>query len=191
MWSSGNAVVSYEYARQNALYASERSFTGSVESPFTLEPLQNRNSLFGAINQEFSPDITVYAEGLYTSRYESAVQTIGGVESSGTNTVNQYGIAAGGQAQLWGDWSIYLDGVYSNDNVHAFGTSLYIYNDLSESGEVHATGTLLTLPTGSVKVALGGGYRSESYHDTSGDRGVRNIKYAYGEAVVPLIAPLR
>jgi len=50
-------------------------------------------------------------------------------------------------------------------------------------------GTLVALPWGRVKAAIGAGYRTEAYRDGYGISKSRNITYAFAETFIPLVAP--
>jgi outer membrane receptor protein involved in Fe transport len=189
-WGSGNAIVSYEYDRSNGLLASQRPYSAGAEAPFNLLPLQNRNSVFADVNQSITDNVSVYAEGLYTSRYYANMQTLYGTTYPDIQHVEQFGVSAGAQANLGGDWVANLDGTYSNDRALELPLSeTFTYNNMLRSVEARATGTLFTLPTGTVKVAVGGGYRWESYSDDLDGHASRSVTYGFAEAVVPLVSP--
>jgi iron complex outermembrane recepter protein len=57
-WSGGNAMLSYEHYRQDALYASQRSFSDAAADPLTLLPRQSRDSVFGSVRQSFTEAIS-------------------------------------------------------------------------------------------------------------------------------------
>ena len=63
------------------------------------------------------------------------------------------------------------------------------------AAELSADGTLLRLPAGPVKLALGGGYRTNRFSRDAGTGSPLNIAreqesyYGYGELAVPLVSP--
>ncbi len=61
-------------------------------------------------------------------------------------------------------------------------------NDV-EYVEASTDGSLLTLPSGKLKAAFGGGYRTENYRDSYGAAASREVSYVFAEAFVPLITP--
>jgi iron complex outermembrane recepter protein len=209
-WSGGNVMVAYEYSNDEPLYASERPFSQSAEQPTTLFPDLNRNSIFLTAHQSLSDDVTASLDALYTSRSYLGVITAGNPGEEIINypqtEVREYGVSPTLTVALPREWSLVLEGTISRDRDDspepqynaATGElidNLYtsFQNDL-RIGEIQATGPLLTLPSGPLKLAIGGGYRYEGF-ETPAPSGVspptfdasRDVRYGYGEVDVPLV----
>ncbi len=211
-WSSGNVVVSYEYAHDDALYASERPFSLDAEQPTALFPELNRDSIFLSAHQGLPDGVTAFLDALYTSRSDNTVVTVGnpGDEFAeyATVDVKEYGVSPGLSVTLPRDWSLSLQGTVSDDrdtepvSIFDAGTTSLLENELIYTenelriGEIEATGPLVDLPSGPVKLAAGAGYRYEGFQlSTPSDPSQpvtdasRDVRYAYGELDVPLVTP--
>jgi iron complex outermembrane recepter protein len=198
-WASGNAMLSYEYYRQDALYASQRSFSDSAADPLTLLPIQSRDSVFGSIRQSFTEAISGYSEFLYSDRTADTVQTFlgpGGASFYTDTTTTQFALSSGVSAKLAREWTLSLDGTASRSKDNQTNNDIYLegpasslpfyYANRTDSVEADAAGPLLTLPSGPLKTAIGMGYQSEEYHDSSGIVATRNIDYGFAELNVPV-----
>jgi outer membrane receptor protein involved in Fe transport len=198
-WAGGNAMLSYEYYRQDALYASERSFSDAAADPLTLLPRQSRDSVFGSVRQNFTEAVSAYSEFLYSDRTADIVQTVlgpGGGSFYVEDTTTQFALSSGVSAKLAREWTLSLDGTASrskdnqtNNNIYLEGPALSFpnyYANRTDSVEADAAGPLLTLPSGPLKTAIGMGYRSEEYHDNTGIVATRNIYYGFAELNVPV-----
>jgi outer membrane receptor protein involved in Fe transport len=201
-WLSGNALVSYEYNQTKALYANDRSFSQRLAAPNSLIPYQRRNSIFATLNQTISDRVSVFVDGLYADRSQTQYFTDIGFSQQAVVPVKQYTVSAGIDGRLFEDWTLKLTGTTANDNSDQRSTVDYtgfgIYSSANgfinrlSLGEALLSGTVLALPTGSVKLAVGSGYRKESYRftvneltDHEGDRAIRG---AFAEAQIPLVS---
>jgi iron complex outermembrane receptor protein len=198
-WAGGNAMLSYEHYRQDALYASQRSFSNAAADPLTLLPIQSRNSVFGSVRQNFTEAISAYSEFLYSDRTANIVQTVlgpGGGSFYVDTTTTQFALSSGASAKLAREWTLSLDGTASRSKDNQTNNTFYLegpasripayYANRTDSVEADAAGPLLTLPSGPLKTAIGMGYRSEEYHDNSGLVATRSIDYAFAELNVPV-----
>ncbi len=196
-WGSGGGLLNYEYSRQNFLFGGHRAFSAATPEPFSLIPEEDRNSLFGTVHQDLGNDVSVFAEGLYTSRTGSDIETIPGYFSYYNRYRSQiYGFNFGANWQIDDDWHANVTGTVSHDHSNA---ATYINVGGPEAGQIDydngmyavealVNGTVAELPTGAVSVALGGGYRAENFHDSTAPGGFdRGVAYAFGEMHVPLV----
>jgi outer membrane receptor protein involved in Fe transport len=150
--------------------------------------------------QEISDSVEVFSTALYTKRKSYNLD--------GATTANQDSIldnpqisaSAGLDWHVGGDWQIEAAGNYSRNNANQLGTRKTI--ELDSAAEVRqiqakADGSLLGLPGGALRMAVGVEWRSESYRDesirlpsgtvaarTDSDRTVRS---AFGEIYVPVV----
>lgn len=211
-WGRGNALIAYEYAHDNPLYASERPFSASADHPIALFPELNRDSVFLTAHQGLSSFMTASLDALYTARSYVGVFTVG---PAGEETidyadvgVHEYGVCPTITIALPGNWRLSLDGTVSRDRDkeispqfsavthHLFHRGILYYQNDLRSADLQATGSVLTLPSGPLKVAVGAGYRYEGFRSSdptnpssSPTDASRSDRYAYLEADAPLVKP--
>jgi iron complex outermembrane recepter protein len=211
-WGSGNAVIAYEYAHDNPLEASERAFSAGSDQPFYLLPQLNRDSVFLTAHQGLSSAVTVSLDALYTSRSYVGVFTVGAANAESIDYadvgVREYGVSPGITMALGGKWQLSLEGTLSSDRDkeispqisgvtnRLLSRAVYSYRNDLRIVDLQATGPLVTLPSGALKIAMGAGYRHESFdHAAPSDPSAppinasRDVRFAYLEADVPLVAP--
>lgn len=206
-WDSGAALISYEFAKQGALYGNERSFT-NVAAPTSLLPATKRNSLFVSADQDITSTISAFFQGLYTDRDAQEVVSYPRVITApSTVKVGQFGAVLGLNVILPKDWRVSIAGNASqsrdDDATYEFSggkqiySSIYSYRNKLTSVDIDANGSLFAVPSGDVQLAVGSGYRKEDFSNrylapvqtpTEADR---NVKYAYGELQVPLVEASR
>lgn len=206
-WGGGNVVASYEYLQQDAVDARDRAFTSSTPGPFSLLPQTKSNSFTASLTQNISATTSAFIDGIFVARDAKSFVTNPGVMTPYDNvsTLRKYAIATGIDASLWGDWKLSLFVNAAEDatqnNVGLLGPSLVPAGDERLLGtlgsvEANANGSVVALPSGPVRLAIGAGYRKESFSDllgttggafTSRTNGDRKIRYAFGEISIPLI----
>jgi iron complex outermembrane receptor protein len=209
-WSSGNVLLDYDYDDSQGLDASERSWIGPENGPYSLIPQNHRQSFFLTGTQ--SLDNTAFSFiGLYSTREfgMSGLQlsTSGFIPNSetGGGHANLAWTALSVDRDLPAAWHVSSSATYSGMNQWTSGevfpdglTGDHFNNALLADSElagidVSGTGPVLRLPGGALQVALGGGYRSETFHGSvpsieplpTVSQGRTNLN-AYGEATVPL-----
>jgi len=210
-WSSGNVLFDFEYDNNQGLDAAERSWIGPENGPYSLIPENHRHSLFVNLTQSLD-ETALSIEGLYSSREfrMSGLQfNPGGVvpdSEIGGGHANLVWTSITGDRDLTSAWHVsstamyssmnqwrsadeYPDGLAGND----FGNVLLADSDLA-SLDISASGRVLRLPGGALRLALGGGLRSDIFRGSvlsieplptfSGSQTDLN---AYGEATVPIV----
>ena len=217
-WGSGSALLDYEYDDQGGLDASQRDYIPSLGGPNSLTPESRRHSLFLSGTEAVDEDTSFSAEGIYTVRNfsqnyfrYSTVQ----VESSNTSgTVRQSGFDFSLERKLWSDWVIDLTGNYSSvrqtedtptvDGFNGF-TDSYQQATTSDSDlrsiDLLLNGSILSLPGGPLKAALGSSYRAEKYNTENAlsidgsdvsqpptPQATRHVRSAFGELLAPLVS---
>jgi outer membrane receptor protein involved in Fe transport len=198
-WGSGGGLLNYEYSRQDFLFGGHRSFSAATPEPFTLVPEEDRSSVFGTVHQDLTPDVSVFAEGLYTFRTGEDQETIPGYFSYVNRYRSQiYGFDFGANWQIDQDWHANITGTISHDRVNSSTYENvggpYLGGENFDNGmyavEALVNGTIEGLPTGDVSVAIGGGYRAEQFYNSGSAHGFdRNVAYVFGEMRVPLVMP--
>jgi iron complex outermembrane recepter protein len=208
-WSGGNVMVAYEHLQQDELDAGDRDFTSSAPGGFTLLPQVLSNSAIATISQDLGTAASVFLDGLYVAR--DAYSLVDALELLAPfdqpSTLRKYEVTAGLNADLFGDWksTVFLDvgGDTTENNTRDFYGSIVVPGgDERFSGglrniEANANGSVLTIPSGTVRLAAGLGYRQETFSELQGTtdqpyfyrvNGDRDIGYAFAELSIPLVA---
>lgn len=209
-WSSGNLLLDFEYDDSQGLDAAERSWIGPENGPYSLIPENHRHSLFLDLTQSLD-QAAFSVRGLYSSREfrMSGLQlsTSGLVPNSeiGGGHANLAWTAITADRDLIAAWHVSSTATYSSMNQWRsadeypdglagdhFSSVLLADSDLA-SMDISASGRVLRLPGGDLRLALGGGFRSDTFRGSvlsieplptvSGSRTDIN---AYGEATVPV-----
>ncbi len=195
-WEGGSALVSYQYRDQNGLYGNQRDwYTGA--NPTSLGGSIHQNSAFFDTSQQVNSNVGVFAEGLYNRTTSFGVATLTAGPTDFSTTVGYtYNVTVGTDLTLAHDWRVDFTGTTGADRFDHFDrepccqymVEIEPTNRLSV-GEVLGEGPVLSLPSGEVRAALGGGYRTERLVSEASDsaNASRHIEYGFGEVTVPLI----
>lgn len=202
-WSSGGIIFDYELNKLNPIYSTQRDYSLSAASPTMLLPGSSRNSFFLSAHQMLSNDISGFFDGLYTYRiardaFSNYVPPV--VYQSETEAgVHQYSATAGLNVALPAAWQLSAVGssseqrtIYQSTEQPGGPYPAIALEGLAKYVEATANGPALTLPSGTMRGAVGAGYRLETYSEDEGGlpqvSGTgRDIKYVYGETSVPLL----
>jgi iron complex outermembrane recepter protein len=209
-WSSGNVLFDFEYDDSQGLDAAERSWIGPENGPYSLIPENHRHSLFLNLTQSLD-ETALSFKGLYSSREFR----MSGLQLSTSGLVPDSEIGGGHANLAWTSitvdrdltaaWHVSSTATYSSMNQWRsaeeypdglagdhFSSVLLADSDLA-SMDISASGRMLRLPGGDLRLALGGGLRSDTFRGSvlsieplptvSGSRTDLN---AYGEATVPI-----
>lgn len=200
--ADGYFLGDLEYSRQGAVRAGERDFAaGAPADEWLLRP-QQRKSFFFSSGHEFSDNVNLSFDGLISDRQAQTLshRTASAAVNIGNVYTPSYSAASTLDVGLGGGWNLHVTGAASGSRnstwtgkTKAAASFTYRQNAV-QYGEVTADGVLLHLPSGDVKTAVGGGYRTELYHNnhpgsSSYVSGSRHVAYAYAEAFVPLVEP--
>jgi iron complex outermembrane recepter protein len=195
-WEGGSALISYQYRDQEGLYGSERDwYTGP--NPMSLGASIHQNSVFFDGSQQVNSSLRIFAEGLYNRTTSSAVSTHLSGPTDELRTVGySYHAIVGANLLLPHDWKVDITGTTGADRFdHSDAEPCCNYmvhivptNKLS-LGEVVGEGPVVSLPSGDLRLAVGGGYRSERLvsEALAPVTASRNIAYGFGEITLPLI----
>jgi iron complex outermembrane recepter protein len=179
-WSSGNMLLDYEYDDSQGLDASERSWIGPEDGPYSLIPENRRQSLFLTGTQNLD-DTAFSFIGLYSTR----VFRMSGLQLSTSGFVPNSETGAGHADLAWtaitadrdlsAGWHVSSSATYSSMNQWRSGEEFpdglagdhfdsALLADSEVAGiDVSASGPVLRLPGGTLQFALGGGFRSETF----------------------------
>ena len=213
-YARGGFVAAYQYSRDGALDLQDTdsivspSAIGFIPREVDLSPNNRQHS--GLLSGEFAltEGIQLYADGLYTSKKNDAVQDfsfpgVGDFDTDIDNSGSQYSASAGVRVELANDWRLDLSGGVSESENRQTYTSLFdgagtpsvfsSRSNLSTAGIV-ADGTLLSVGGVDVRAALGAQWRDERLKDKdlltglpTSDAG-RTVRSAFAEFQVPLVS---
>ena len=196
-WDTGSAMLAYQYRDQQGLYGDQRSWwTGP--NPYSLTGSIHQNSAYLNLSQSVTPDLKVFAQGLYNRTTSFNVVTHAGTTSTDylDTTGYSYVAAIGATLTLPREWQLTATGNLGADRFDHHDKEPCCHFDIHTIptnrlaiGEVQAEGPLAQLPTGEIRAAIGGGYRHEALDSISFDpaTAARHIRYGYGELTVPLV----
>ncbi len=199
-WPGGHILASVEYSHQDGISTAQRDFTAAAAPVNDLLDPQTRLSFFASGGQDLAPWAAFHMDGIYSQRQTGFFfeGTPGATVYRYATQARSYFAAPGLSFTLPGTWTAELDGVASGSLDHA---PLYYpggENDIgllntSDSVELSANGDAFRLPSGPVKLAVGGGYLSQAFDFTqsgfSPQNASRTVGYIFGEANAPLVAP--
>ena len=207
-WTDGNALIDYEYDDEQGLDASQRSWIGPENGPYSLVPENHRQSVYLAGTQDIGALTTISLSTLYSTREFKTdglqLSTDGFVPNSeyASGHANLFWSAATIDRELPSAWNV--TGAATHSSMNQFrsaavfpdgpsgahvGSTLAADSDISDI-EVEAGGPA----GGALRVALGAGYRSESFRDAVPSieplapvEERRTDLSAYAEATLPII----
>jgi iron complex outermembrane recepter protein len=212
-WTTGNALLTYEYDDQGGLDASQRYYIPNQGGPFSLVPESHRNSVLLTGSQNAGADTTITAEAIYSGRTSSSASTYTSSISSILNGYGgdekQSGLTLSIERALASDWHLSLTGDYSKlrqtwnqDQVTSsagVAPQTFVQAIDSESqllgADALANGSIFSITGGPIKAALGVSFRREQFGEDDIEAGTnypiptehRNVSSVFGETAVPII----
>ncbi|WP_153067123.1 TonB-dependent receptor [Steroidobacter cummioxidans] len=206
-WGSGNFIASVEYYQRDLLLATDRDFIPNAVRLGSIAPEDENYSALLTGRQTLGGSVSMFLDALYTRR--DSFNRGGRIDLNETtqNDNDQAVATLGVDWNVAGDWQIELAGSYARNEIDQFlsNSSLTGVNNnvlrntlfTIEGAEMKADGSLFSLPGGSVRAAIGVGYRSETYEELSVFQRTgatsfaidvdQNIKSAFGEVYVPFV----
>ena len=203
-WSTGGVIAALDSDNETAINSSQRSFAGDM-FPTSLLPTHDSLAVLLGAHQDLGSLATFKVDALFQHRTTDALRS-GGTSIYKLDTLSKnFEVAPSLSFKLPGSWSLELDGLYGNDHslydlasytnggVRTYLSSQCYCNSVS-SVEADADGAVLRLPAGEVRVALGGGYRRNSFdnnwYTSAYDlQGRRHSDYEFSEVFVPVVSP--
>jgi outer membrane receptor protein involved in Fe transport len=207
-WTGGGLLAAYDYFSNGVIRAGDRSYADANNPETILYPATRRHNFLVSGHHELGGGITVNADLIYKRGHiDRAVGltldrpvTFRGNETR--TRFEAFGVAPGIEAELGGGWTARAAGFYGTDRT--FGvTQNYAdgapttrgvrhFNNRTLAVEGGLQGPLFTLPAGDMRLAVGGGVRSnriavELQGDTLEPR--RTNRFAYAEVFLPLASP--
>ncbi|MDK2768417.1 MAG: TonB-dependent receptor [Sphingomonas sp.] len=216
-WQSGGFLVTGDFSRSTSILAGDRDFTRTLHPTATLVPSLEQYTAILSGYQELGNAVRFEIDATYMhrqSRLQLASSTTASYLTSGALArpeVTSFSVSPSLAFDIARGWEGYVEGTYGESrtsvqtDVYSGGallqTALVDYNNVLKAGEAGINGTLLSLPGGGLKIALGGGYRSNTLDlftrsVASGTQRVsadftrsRDSRYGFAELRAPLIEP--
>ena len=196
------ALGNIEYSKQDAITAGQRKFTSLITADSTLINPMERRSLFAAAGRQISDALSISADAMINDRRSTQIADYAyGTYKTRTYTPG-YSASASLDWQFASEWGLNVTAVSSgtHNNLEVLYEGTLSQSDfINHTDYVEATsdGTLLTLPSGPVKLAVGGGYRRDRFQNGYPSSGSalgfvnahRAVSYIFAETMVPLVAP--
>ncbi len=205
-WRSGSGLIAFGHQANSSITAGQRSYTRTLYPDQTLYPKIRSYRALGSIAQSVG-SVQLALDALYSSRDAST-----SVAYTPTAPASVNGVGSATESESWtlapsatlpvGAWSFVLSGMYgkssstiaSTFNIPGSATAVdrTKYRNRAEQAELSAEGPLLTLPAGSLRLALGGGIRRNrliAFRSGVETAGTQESVYAFGEANLPVIGP--
>lgn len=200
-WSSGNLLLGVQHQQRDAMDSREREFTSLLDDPTDVLPKRSQTAVLLNARQQLPAGFDVFGQALYSEleskrRYtlDIGAASLSSLRSraAGENTNVSLGVG-----YRLGDWRVELSGLHARQfsdldgdatPVGSLGALKFTRDYRLNSAELKADGRLFELPGGTVRLAIGGGYRKETYDLVPLDRHAeRDVSSLYAELSVPLI----
>jgi iron complex outermembrane receptor protein len=208
-WSTGSALLSYQYSDQTPLSAGSRDYLHSVLLPFNLLPEQVQHAAFINIDQEIKPGFDLRGDAMYSRRSTTSVFSAdegayGNYFSTLASRIDTYSASLGSTAALPRQSKLAIVATYSESDTSQqdhetpppgapLASSVKTKSALA-SLDLNVDGVLAALPAGSVNYAVGAQYRRESFGNTylfpptdNTFYPARNVGGAYLEMRIPVV----
>lgn len=204
-WESGNALLSLEYYQRDQLLAKDRDFVPTSSMIGTLLPEDENYSAVFTGSQQLSGSVTLFADVLYAQRDSSNQGRQLLNEKASIDNPQAFG-TLGVDWQVGGDWQIELSGSYGRNDLDVDATRLAFLGGPttavsvdtlfeSQAAQIKADGTVLALPGGNMRMAIGADWRSDSYESALATDGFVSrtddkdqiVRSGFVELYVPLV----
>jgi outer membrane receptor protein involved in Fe transport len=195
-WSTGNVMMTYEYAGDSGLDASQRDYIPNQGGPDSLVPPNWRNSVLISGNQDIGSDTSLSVDALYATRRNHSIATVLPTGESDLYDIRdrttQAGLSTTLTQGLARDWSWEITGYYSRVQQEtsqlgifdfAGGLSAYDADDTSVvsantdlgGADLLLQGTVLELPGGQLKAAAGASFEGQRFTSGESTSGTDNV----------------
>ncbi len=207
-WNSGGLIASYKDVSVDPIHASKRHYSDHLGPPTTIYPGSDlRSGLFSGY-QRLGEAVELRLDALRSMRDQIHYFDLRGINRIAPDT-NMSLVSPGVDVFLSRDWTLSLGatGARSRHNEYqtrtdpATGVSTLVVDDClcneSRTWEVGAEGPLAALASGDVRLALGAGYRNNTFEHRNRNTGVlavegeESARFAYAEVDVPLLGAPR
>jgi len=196
-------LMSAEYEHDDPITAAERTFTAGYYGLGTLTGAETKKTIFVSGGINITDNISLSIDALYNDREAGQVSAYLPYDTINIQSDSPIAnLASTLEFKLPKGWNLTLVGtgapsITTYNSQETAGASLLLnstkYRNDVNSLEFTASGNALALPSGNLRMAIGGGYRHEGFELSSSAyasediRASRDVSYLYGEAIVPLV----
>lgn len=204
-WGSGRFMLSYEFRAEDPILARDRDFTINLAPDTPLLPREQRHSLFGSLGQQLSPGLRADLVGSFAARDTERSFFLAGspLPVHANAEAQSFSLASSLVYTFGANWVAQLSGGFSQTRTaerQEQPGGLGLVNDRSTRNAIadlglKVDGSLIDLPAGPLRVALGIEGRREWYREAFRTRTItlpvdqsRNIAAAFIEAQLPIFS---
>ena len=194
--NKANILFNAEATNQDAITWADRDIVGIGSPENMLVQPQKRQSAFVSAGWKPFENVNITMDALVSNREATRIAKTSAAAPQVFTTVTTpaYSLALSVEVGLAKDWKLDLTALSGGSRNSTFVaipayslTQGALMRNHLEDVEATAGGTAFSLPTGPVRVALGGGRRSETF--VSSAEYSRSVDYLYFETLVPLVEP--
>jgi outer membrane receptor protein involved in Fe transport len=205
-WSSGGFIATWKKSAGQPIYSDQRDYAQGLSKPTTLYPKSDLNSGLFSIHQSVGRHLELRLDAFKTRREQLTYYTaIPAQFYPATSKTTTSFVAPSAEIALPNDWTLSLAGTWGRDDTVS-GLSIgnratgqvtpiarSLYRNKSRSYELGAEGPLFALPGGDARLAVGAGYRANTFRQgslisgTVSADGDDSSRFAYAELDLPLI----
>ena len=161
-WTTGHALIAYQYRDETPLNVLDRPYSAS-NAPGDLTPGLTQNSLYVSADQSVSQGTRITGTAFYSHRRDRLSVSEYSVSLVGRANVTQFSYGIGSDSSLRRGWSLRTHFSYGGNNTRTTtADGLLGGNDKLATGSLVASGGVLRVPSGMIKMALGAQIRYES-----------------------------
>ena len=205
--------AAYEFNRNTATLASQRDYAAAIRPGVTLYPELRRNNVAGRVRQQITPTLTFSVDGLFNTRSTSntfPLNAAGDLSvSAGRSFYTTRGFTGSAGARTGAAGSVARDSVGQLRQAARPTTAPTIssarpgsarepgfFRNRGTTLELSGDGNLLRLPGGVAKLAVGAGFRRNTFERFTGVGVASNIDqqqesyYGFAELSAPLLPKL-
>ncbi len=199
VWGGGNALVVYDYSRQNALQAVDRDFVPPQAEQLDLLASKRVHSLFSTANLALPGTFDLGVDAYFSEREFSqsfpdvfnslAVRESGKAASYGANATLGRDLSKQWRGEIAASVSHARERVVIEQTGEPTQASKRPAKYLSTS--LRADGPVLAVPGGDMRASVGAEYRQEQFTPTFSTlhtRLERNVRSVYAELFLPLVS---
>lgn len=204
-WSSGGLIATYKDASVDPIRAVDRDYASRLTYPTTLYPGSKLSSALLSMHQALGARAEFRLDALRTRRKQSYDFFLYGRNTHVTPETTTSFLSPSIELFLGNDWTLNATATWGRDRHLQYqvrqdlATSQSVlqlnecYCNESTVYEVGAEGPLWTMPAGETRVAVGAGYRTNTFsrlNHVNGRRltqGSESSRFAYAEVSIPLL----
>lgn len=204
-WTSGGLIATYKDVSVDPIYARQRNYSDQLTYPTTLYPGSDLHSGLVSIHQSLGEFVELRLDALRSTRDQMYNMFYGATNSHLEPRTTTTLMSPSVEFALPGDWNLFVAAAWGRDTHLQIQSHQYLDTGVStpvaddcycnnvRSYEAGAEGPLFHLGSGDARLAVGAGYRRNSFEqfnhltNTSTARGAQSSRFAYSEFNLPLL----